>query len=492
MLPKNSFYIIRGNIAHVTNVIRVTESEAIPTQLRPYQRQLIDLARDEFRKGKRRVLMVAPCGAGKTVLSAFMCDEHVKRGGHVLYLAHRSELLAQAAATFERTGLGIVSGDAPILHVGSAIDVVSVQTAARRKLPPPTMIVVDECHHIQAHTYQIVLDRYPGACVVGLTATPIRLDGKGLGETFDSMVENVTAEWLIENNYLAPYTYYSIPTVDTSHLKKRMGEYTAGSIDELFSGEKGVVKIAGDVVTHYERLARGQQAICYCPSVEISKQFAAQFNWAGIAAVHLDGTTSAPEREAAIQSFREGRTKIICNVDLLGEGFDVPDCSVTIMLRPTASLGLYIQQAMRCMRYQPDKRALILDHVGNYKRHDAPDAIHRWSLKGQEKRSKYDDVPKTRECPKCYAVVPSTSKKCPECGFDFSEIASPFKVGKTTEVVETELREIEFKKRQRADLKPLDVALREAHSFDDLKQLGRERGYKPGWAYYRAKLRGYI
>ena len=456
-------------------------------QLRPYQRQLIDLARDEFRKGKRRVLMVAPCGAGKTVLSAFMCDEHVKRGGRVLYLVHRQELLTQAAATFERTGLGTASGDAPILHVGGAIDLVSVQTAARRTLTAPTMIVVDECHHIQARTYQTVLERFPKARVVGLTATPIRLDGKGLGETFDSMVENVTAEWLIENNYLAPYTYYSIPTVDTSHLKKRMGEFTTSSVDDLFSGEKGVVvKIAGDVVKHYERLASGQQAICYCPSVNISRQFAAQFNQAGINAIHLDGTAPESARESAIQSFRTGRTKIICNVDLLGEGFDVPDCSVTIMLRPTASLGLYIQQAMRCMRYQPEKRALILDHVGNYKRHDAPDAIRRWSLKGQEKKSKYDDVPKTRECPKCFAVLKSSVKVCPHCQYSFVDNLKT--QSKTIDVSETELQKIEFQKQQKARRSEVG----RASSYEDLKRIGRERGYKDGWAYLTAKRRGYI
>ena len=419
-----------------------------------------------------------------------MCDEHVKRGGRVLYLAHRKELLTQAAATFERTGLGTVTGKAPILHVGERIDVTSVPTAANRDdLPEPTMIVVDECHHIQAKTYQTVINRYPKACVVGLTATPIRLDGKGLGETFSAMVENVTAEWLIENHYLAPYKYYSIPTLDTSHLKKRMGEFTTASVDALFS-EKNVVKIAGNVVEHYKRLAEGQQAICYCPSREISKQFASEFIWAGVNAIHLDGTTPAAERETAIQEFREGRIKVICNVDLLGEGFDVPDCAVTIMLRPTASMGLYIQQAMRCMRYQPDKQALILDHVGNYNRHGLPDDVHHWTLAGQEKRSKYSDVPPTRTCPKCYAVVKRTAKMCPECKFDFEENKNPF-TAKRAEVEENaQLQEILPKKKRYAAKD--DIEIREARSYEDFKRLERERGYRRGWAWWRAHLRGYV
>ena len=461
-------------------------------ELRPYQQRLIEMARAEMREGKRRVLIVAPCGAGKTILSAFMCGEHAAKGGKILYLAHRAELLSQAAQTFERAGIAEAKpfkGESAI-KVGESITVMSVQTAARRtgKMQQPTMIVVDECHHIASQTYQHVINAWPDAYVVGLTATPVRLDGKGLGDTFQAMVSAVDAKWLIDHHFLAPYRYFSVPGIDTSGLKKVRGDYAAGDMEALFSAA-GNAKIAGDVIKHYKRIAEGQQAICYCPTVRISKDYAEKFRKAGISAEHMDGGTPKAEREGIVERFRQGEVKIICNVDLLGEGFDVPDCAVTIMLRPTASLSLYIQQAMRCMRYREGKRAIIIDHVSNYKRHGAPDADREWTLNGKKRKVKESDVPKTRTCPECYAELEANVKKCPECGYEFdteTKDAEPIEEDTSTELAEIKFR-VEYGKER-----PLGDALSEAKSYADLIQIGRARGYKPGWAWHMAKQRGYI
>ena len=428
--------------------------------------------------------MVAPCGAGKTVLAAFMCGEHVARGGRVLFLAHRSELLKQAAQTFERAGVAQITADrGAIIELGDRITVMSVQTAARRadRLTEPTMIIADECHHAAAKTWQTVLQAFPAAHIVGLSATPVRLDGKGLGDCFDAMVQEVDAEWLIGNGYLAPYRYFSVPTLDTGNLKKKRGEYQAADIEALFA-QKGESKVAGDVVAHYRRLADGQQAICYCPSVRLSQYYAERFSEAGIAAEHMDGDMTPDARQAAVERFRRRETRILCNVDLLGEGFDVPDCACCIMLRPTASLSLYIQQSMRCMRYREGKTAIIIDHVANHRRHGAPDEAREWTLDGRRKAGKDSDVPTTRECPDCYAVLRGQPDECPYCGHKFER--PPIDEEEIPEEDDAvQLEEIRFAKRREESA---------ARSLEDFQRIAKERGYKPGWAWMRAKARGYV
>lgn len=468
-------------------------------QLRDYQQALIDAAREQFRAGHRRVLIVAPCGAGKTVLSAFMCSQHVARGGKVLYLAHRRELLWQAARTFERAGLGQpMQGRGAEIMVGSGIRVMSVQTAARRTAADDvTMIMVDECHHIAAATYQKVIAAHSGALLVGLTATPIRLDGRGLGETFDAMVGGLTAQWLIENGYLAPYRYFAAPTVDTSGARKAHGEYVPGDIEQMLLDREGV--IAGDVIAQYRTHADGMKAICYCPTVNASQRFAARFCEAGIPARHIDGAMSEAARDEAIEDFRAGRVRVICNVDIVGEGFDVPDCECTIMLRPTTSLSLYIQQAMRCMRYAPGKRALIFDHVSNFLRHGAPDMDREWALDGEKKRA--ENKVKVRACPECFAVLPAGTKECPECGYVFTPAGKPrTEAEERADALISEISAAEFKRLERLRREEAEAVRRreerkeeaEARSADDFYAIAKRRGYKPGWAYYRAKARGYI
>lgn len=363
-----------------------------------------------MRAGNRRVLIVAPCGAGKTVLASFMCAQHAERGGRVLFLAHRRELLSQAAGTFERAGVAhIVKDHGAWIEMDKPITVMSVPTAANRaeagKIEPPTMIITDECHHASARTYQKIYEAFPDAYSVGLTATPIRLDGKGLDGQFDAMVQGVDAGWLIANGYLAPARYISIPLHNENALHhKRMGEFVASEIEEAMADGNAIF---GDAVTHYRRLADGKKAICYCHNLARSREFARRFRESGIAAEHMDGDMPRAERDAVIERFRTGETQIICNVDLLGEGFDVPDCEVCIMLRPTASLGLYIQQSMRSMRMRPGKRAIIIDHVTNYKRHGLPWDVRDWTLKAEHERGGKgaDAEAMYKDCPECLSLI---------------------------------------------------------------------------------------
>ena len=198
--------------------------------------------------------------------------------------------------------------------------------------------------------------------------------------------------------------------------KSSTGDYTKKSMDEAIPKA-----IYGDIVDNYKKYANGQKTILYAHSVEASKDIAQEFQAQGITAVHADAKTKSAEREQIMQDFRNGTIKVLCNVDLISEGFDVPDCTCVILARPTDSLVLFMQQAMRSMRYQSGKKALIIDHVGNYARHGLPDTHHDWKkyFKGFKKnRNKQsdDEVVGLTSCDECFAVYDNSLPSCPECG----------------------------------------------------------------------------
>lgn len=442
-------------------------------QLRPYQSDLIEGARNAMRQGSHKILIVAPCGAGKTILSTFMSSEHVQRGGSVLFLAHRRELLEQAEETFQRAGQSL-----------KGISIMSVQTAARRvdRIIKPTMVLLDEAHHAAAGTWQTILTAFPDAYVVGLTATPCRLDGKGLGDVFERMVQGVTTEWLIENNYLSPYRYYAPQLANADGIRTVAGDYNKQAVADLMD----TPAIIGDAVEHYKKIVPGKQAIIYCASIDHSKHTAAAFTAAGYPASHLDGDTPKEERKQIIQDFRDRKILLLSNVDLLGEGFDVPACDATIMLRPTQSTALYIQQSMRCMRYVEGKTAIIIDHVGNCGRHGFPDDERDWKLTTSKtkKRDKIDG-PTFLTCENCYAVYTPPPAECPYCGEPASH-----KQRRELEQQTGNLNEITKEMREAAKRqKRMEEGM--ARSYEDFKQIAKERGYKPFWAVIRAKERGY-
>lgn len=438
--------------------------------LRTYQIDLIERVRDSYRHGYKAPCIVLPCGGGKSVIAAEIAKKTTRRGNNVLFLIHRRELRDQIIRTFSRWGVDM-----------SLCDVEMVQTAARRtgKIFPPALVITDENHHCLASSYKKIYAAFPKARFLGITATPTRLNGDGLGDVNDILIEGVSAKWLIDNKFLAPYRYFAPSVADLTGIKINRGEYSAADIEKLLSNDT----IFGNVIEHYKNFAGNTQAICYCASVKHSKETAQAFRNAGIDAVHIDGDTPQAERDDIIGKFRTGEIDILCNVDLISEGFDVPDCGCTIMLRPTKSLTLYIQQAMRCMRYRPGKTAVIIDHVGNYARFGMPDDDREWTLdkkpKTQKKQAK--EPVEALQCPKCYAVIPANSRLncCPYCGTEF-----PKKI-KQMQEAEAELTEI---KGFTIDYsKPDDCG-----SYAELLSLAEKKGYKKGWAYYQAKARGFI
>ena len=299
---------------------------------------------------------------------------------------------------------------------------------------------------------------------------------------FQDLIDCKTVQWIIDNNRLAPFKYYSVNLMDNDKLKKNStGDFSDASITLSMEPQ-----IYGDVIKNYKKFADGQKTIVYTHNVQSSKEVAEKFISNGYAAKQVDGKTPKVEREKAMELFRSGDITILVNAELYGEGVDVPDCECVILLRPTMSLTLFIQQTMRSMRYQPNKLATIIDHVGNYRRHGLPNTEHDWNVhfKGERKKSKDNDAIPIKECPECYSVIESSYSVCPACGFEFPQ-----------EREETELLIDEDAELEEVDDKIITLTLKEpeeCESVEELYQLAKQKGYKPGWAYIQAKRLGML
>ena len=438
-------------------------------QLRPYQENLANNLRQSLADGHHSVCAVLGCGGGKSVIEAEIARRANAKGNPVLFLVHRRELCDQIRRTFERCGVDL-----------SLTDIMMVQTACRRleRLRKPGLIITDECHHALAASYTSIYSFFSDVPRVGFTATPVRLGQGGLGAVFDDLIVSVTTKWLIENNYLAPYRYYSYKLADTSKLHVRAGEYVAAEVHGLM--EK--TAIYGDTVATYRKLADGMQTIIYCASVKASQETAKAFKDAGYTSYHLDGQTPQKERETAVERFRTGEIKILCNVDLFGEGFDVPDCACVVLLRPTKSLSLFIQQSMRSMRYREGKLALIIDHVGNVYEHGLPDDTREWTLDENRKKNG-KNVVHVRECPVCFGVIPANAPSCTICGYEFKPEERRF-----LEVVDGDIVEIDSAEIKRRNLRKLPFdAYKKMKTYEEIAEFGNARGYKmPMWAVRKA------
>ena len=442
--------------------------------LRPYQNELVEQVRGAWREGFKAPCIVLGCGGGKSCIVAEIARRTTWNGKRVLFLVHRRELVDQIFRTFVRWGVLM-----DLCTVGM------VQTITRRlkKLPRPALIITDENHHSMAQSYKRIYDYYADVPRVGVTATPVRLNGDGLGDVNDKLIIGKSTKWLIDNHYLAPYDYYAPSVADLTGLHTRMGEYVREDIEKAMINNT----VFGDVVHYYRKLANGKRAVCYCASIRHSEATAAAFRDAGIPAAHIDGSTPKAERDRIIRAFRDGEVTILCNVDLISEGFDVPDCACAILLRPTHSLTLYIQQAMRCMRYRDGKRAVIIDHAGNYARHGMPDDDRTWTLEKKKRRSfkKEEDeqAERVRQCSECFFTfsMAEHASRCPHCGYVFPKRERTVEVDAAAELIKVEGFRLRYGDTPEA-----------CGSYPELLDYAKAHGYKPGWAYFQARKRGFI
>lgn len=440
-------------------------------KLRPYQEQLISNLKQALRAGFKSPCIVLPCGGGKSIITADIAKGATDKHNRVLFLVHRKELCEQIEATFRKYRVD-----------KKLADVMMVQTASRRleKLPQYSLIITDEGHHCKANTYRKIYDYFAQVPRIFVTATPCRLGGDSLSGVCDTLIEGPTVKQLIAMGNLSPYRYFAPTLADFSKVHSVGGDFNIKEVDELLNKNK----IYGDVIKYYRKLADGKQGICYCVNVEHSKEMARMFREHGINARHIDGDTEASVRADIIRQFRTGECKMLCNVGLISEGFDVPNCDVVILLRPTKSLSLYIQQSMRCMRYKPDKTAIIIDHVGNYLRHGMPDDDREWSLteKQKQKKTEFDEEGNivVRTCKECFATYPNSENVCPVCGTAY--ITERKEIEQQAEIKLSEIKEAE--KQQAREIAKSKSNIAECNSYQECVEWCKENGKKTGYAWH--------
>lgn len=438
--------------------------------LRDYQLDLYNKTVSAFRKGYRRPLVVAPCGAGKSYLFAEMA-RNIQ--GEVLVLVHRNELKQQHNDLLENLGI-------------ENTRVETYQTECRRlgSHPKPLLLIVDEAHLSRSNTWTKIIEYYD-TYTVGLSASPVRLDNRPLGDIYDIMITGVDTRWLIDHQRLAPYEYYAPSMVDTSGLRTVGGDYVVSDLERLMNERA----IYGDAIRSYRKYAPGEQAIAYCVAVAHAERLSSAFREAGIQAEHLHAGTPARRRKSILDDFRAGKITVLCNCSLLSEGISIDEISCVILLRPTESVALGIQQMMRCMRYLPGKTAKIIDCVGNYLRVGLPDEDRAWSLdKPVPKRRITDDNGNfyIRCCPECFMTF-ATAPNCPFCGTLYPlhprEIQAHADIELARITAEEAQKIAEAKKRARAEQG-------RATTFEELVRLGRSRGYKNPAAWAAKVIRG--
>lgn len=377
--------------------------------LREYQTAAIDALTRAVEDGKRRVILRAPTGAGKTRIAREIVDRCVTHGAGAVFVAPRNEIIGQTSDELTSAGIKHV-----ILQANHPEDfpvkVASTATLARREVSAPDVLFLDEAH-LWLDVAKKLVARFPNAIVIGLTATPERLDGRGLGEIYEEIIGVTETRDLIETKYLVPARVFGPANPNMDGVRTTAGDFNRGDLITLMDKPK----IVGDVVKTWQRLADGRTTIVYAAGVEASLHLRDAFRAAGVHAEHVDAETPADERKAVVDRLRDGTLPVVCNVELFTYGLDVPRVSCISMARPTKSLALYLQMTGRGLRPFPDKDNLVvLDHAGNALRHGLPDRVHEWKLDGASIRKR--EVGSLRTCKRCFAIFAGTLDVCPECG----------------------------------------------------------------------------
>jgi superfamily II DNA or RNA helicase len=461
------------------------QAEAI--KLRQYQTDLIQKVFGLWKEDKRRILLQLPTGGGKTVIFCSIAQEFISQSQPVLVIAHREELITQAAAKLESfTGkkVGIIkAGYKP--DPSCLVQVASIQSLARREKPPASLVIFDEAHHCYSRTYAEIFKYYTeqSSYILGCTATPRRGDGKGLRNLhdkisgFEELVTGLTVNDLISDGFLSDFKVFvssSIADASAAGLRTTAGDYNQSDLAE-FVKEKIII---GDVVETWLEYAKHKRTVLFAVSVDHSKELAEAFQQSGIAAEHLDGTTPIEERKAILDRFRLGETLVLCQHSIVTEGVDIPLIEAVQFTRPTKSLTIWFQAIGRALRPAPGKsHAIVIDHTDTHLNLPLPKGDIKWSLDTSKNRLK-----KNITCPKCNHVFAPNNEEyderiatCPECNTRFSfKFESPKNgAGKRCVVIKilpSKLIEIKDKK----------LAI-----IDHLVNTQRENNYSPYWVYYR-------
>lgn len=398
--------------------------EEVEKLLRDYQRALICEARKAIAAGHRRILLCLATGGGKSLTAAAIIHGCIRKSKRALVCAHRKELIDQLVATLFRLGVhpvGVLRGSDRRKDLSRQVQVASIQTLARRPRmdPPPDLIFIDEAHRALAKGYQEYLyDAYPKAIIIGLTATPCRVDGKPLRDGFEVLVQGPPYSKLIAGGYIdAPLVYGTPLGPNLAGVSTKGGDY---NVDEL---EEAVNKSAliGNLGAEWQKRSGGRRTVVFCVSVKHSLAVLEMFLGMGVKAEHLDGTTPEGQRAAILRRLESGETQLVTNVGVLCEGWDCPPVKCLVVARPTKSLALWMQMAGRILRPWEGVQPIILDHGGNVDRHKLPHIDRTWTLEPTKKKRAFEDDIPMRICGRCFAYVMAGTKTCPHCAAERPE-----------------------------------------------------------------------
>ena len=480
-------------------------------ELRQYQLNGTEMIRASLRL-HRRVLFVLPTGGGKTVVFSWIAQKAQVKGSKVVIVAHRKEIVRQISRALDRIEVPhalILPGTSPS---ESQIQVAMVQTLARRIARTafkPDLLIIDEAHHAVAGTWEKVAAAWPQAKVLGVTATPLRLDGRGLAEAFDDLVEGSSVRELIEQGYLARYRYLAPPprpelAEALSRVHTRYGEYVQAELAQAVDQKV----ITGDIVEHYNKHLMGAPSLVFCCNVAHAVHLREAFAARGFRAASVDGAMPSARRDDILRDFGCGRLNVLTSCDLISEGFDVPDTQGVSLARPTKSLALHLQQVGRALRPKTNGQpALILDHAGNVAKHDLPDAYRQWTLSGRKK----DTAAPISTCDRCFMVMSREDRElyrereqCPrgheweeECGLYVPPRHAPGEGDRDEpEQIDGELEEIDTGTAWMKGIDPVTCSGVDlyrlrclARTPEQLAVIARAKGYKRGWVHTQMQLR---
>lgn len=448
---------------------------------RDYQDRLYKKTHDAMARGHKNILVVAATGGGKSYVFASMAEVVALKEEPVLVLVHRDELKKQHQKLFE--DLGIPTDNIRIESVFTEVNHLGEH-------PTPKLIIADEAHLSMASSWQKVISYYD-TYTIGFSASPLRLDGTSLGDCYTYLVtdEAVTVKELIKNKRLAPFEYYSIPNdIDFSELKLQCGDYKVADLEKKMMN----AQLYGDIISSYEKYAKGKQVLCFCCSIKHAQAVAEAFSLAGYKSASLDGKMRQSEREATMQAFRDGKIQVLTNCSIISEGVSIDGIEAVILARRTASLALYIQMVGRALRYQEGKTAIILDHARNYSIHGLPDDDREWSLDSGKKAKPKNEFTEEgtfaiRQCPACFKVFKAPANVCPFCGAQY-----PLHPREIKQMEEIELKKIEAEKLvlEEQEKKQRRMEVGRARTRADLEAIAKERGYKPSWVFVQMKQKG--
>jgi DNA repair protein RadD len=458
--------------------------------LRPYQTDVVVQIEQAIAAGEKRLIIVAPTGSGKTVVGAEVVADYMQRYQPVVVLAHRKEIVDQTSKKLSRANIkhGIIkAGYSP--RPMENVQVASVQTLWVRamrsqamSLPPADLLIIDECHHATARTWRKLIEAYPDAVLIGLTATPCRGDGRGLGGIFKMMIQAPQVPDLIEGGFLVRSRVYAPVRPNLRGVKTQAGDYVETQLAERMDRPK----LVGDIVTHWHKYGERRRTVAFACNVGHSIHIRDEFIKAGVCAEHLDGSTPDDDRDAILTRLENGETEVVTNCMVLTEGFDCPDIGCIVLARPTKKMGLYRQMIGRGLRPAEGKTdAIILDHSGAVFLHGLPEDRVAWTLDPERRAQAPAHVARLDrrdygllECTHC-GTMRIGGQPCPHCGF------LPQRSPRDVFVADGELGLVTNGRARDPDYDP--ETRRQWHSM--FVFIAEERGYKPGWIAHQYKTK---